>query len=324
MHAALRKLVASLALFAGLVAAGPAAAGTPDAQLLRAYQPITIFDPAERLRPTKVQSFIADSRLEQLVAGSWMLADADPGPGSLPGPGTGVWRLNQAGCTPAAFLGGLDCYVAAWSGGSGGDAVYGRVVRAGGATVLQYWYFYYDNTYSYAYPPSDFIWQAHEGDWELVNVVLGAEGTPLFAGYSQHCLGQRRAWAGVTRRGTHPVVYVAAGSHANYFAAGVHPFNPQCVPPPAQALLGQLGLPLPADRTGEGDVAGPPHAGGGVTPIHGFGGEGWVAFPGFWGELEYLHAPVVGTAPFGTAPLGPAFKPVWHDPLGTMALWPEG
>ena len=49
---------------------------------------------------------------------------------------------------------------------------YGRVLRTGGYTVLQYWYFYYDDVYSYTYPASDFIWQAHEGDWENVDVVL--------------------------------------------------------------------------------------------------------------------------------------------------------
>lgn len=320
-----RAAVAAVALLA-LMLAGPAAAGTPDAQLLRTYQPVTVFDPHEPFRPSKVQPFVRDSVLERFDGTSWVVVDPDPEPGDLPGPGTGVWRLNQASCSPAAFLGGLACYASAAGRGSGGDAVYGRVVRSGGSTVLQYWYFYYDNTYSYEYPASDFIWQAHEGDWEVVNVVLGAAGEPSFVGYSQHCLGQRRAWQDVTRRGTHPVVHVALGSHANYFSAGEFPFDSRCVPLQAQALLAQLGLPLPSDRTGSGDVAGPPGGGGGVTPIHALDGveSGWVRFPGFWGELEYLHAPVVGTVPFGTAPVGPAYKPLWHDPLATMAAWPEG
>jgi hypothetical protein len=29
--------------------------------------------------------------------------------------------------------------------------------------ILQYWYFSYNDVYSYDYPPDDFIWQAHEG-----------------------------------------------------------------------------------------------------------------------------------------------------------------
>jgi hypothetical protein len=47
-------------------------------------------------------------------------------------------------------------------------------------------------------------------------------------------------------------------------------------------------------------VAGPPAAGGGVTPIHRLGEEepSWLLFPGFWGELQYFHAPFVGTVVF--------------------------
>jgi hypothetical protein len=52
----------------------------------------------------------------------------------------------------------------------------------------------------------------------------------------------------------------------------------------------------------------------------------WVRFPGFWGELEYLHAPApIGTFTLGGAsPVGPAFHAVWTDPLGTIAGWPAG
>lgn len=326
MHASaiLRTATAAAALVA-LALAGPAAAGTSDNQLLRTYQPVTVFDLDERLRPTKVNSFIRDSDLERFDGTSWALVDPDPEPESLPGPGTGIWRLNQDSCSPATFLGGLDCYVAAAGHGGDGDSVYGRVVRTSDSIVLQYWYFYYDNTYSYLRPASDFIWQAHEGDWEVVNVVLSADGLPVSVGYSQHCLGERRGWDDVVRRGTHPVVYVAAGSHANYFSAGEHPFDPRCVPLQAQALLAQLGLPLPRDHTSEGDVSGPKQGDGDVTHIRQFddGESGWVQFPGFWGELQYFRAPFVGTVPFGTSPVGPAYKQIWHDPLAAMAAWPQ-
>jgi hypothetical protein len=107
------------------------------------------------------------------------------------------------------------CYAA----GGGGPAVYGRVAHEAGRVVLQYWYFDYDDVYSYAYPPSDFIWQAHEGDWEVVNIVLAGDEQPISVGYSEHCLGARRAWDTVPRfDDTHPLVHVAVGSHANYFS----------------------------------------------------------------------------------------------------------
>ena len=195
------KLIACLsaALLFLLAGAAMAQAATPDSQLLRTYQPVTHFDPQESFGPTSVQSFISDAALERLVAGQWVVVDPAPEPGELPGPGTGAFRLNQTSCSPSAPLGGLSCYQSNWDSGSGGSVVYGRVAHVPGATVLQYWYFYYDDLYSYFYPPSDAIWQAHEGDWEVVNVVLSADEQPLEVGYSQHCLGQRRAWATTPR-----------------------------------------------------------------------------------------------------------------------------
>jgi hypothetical protein len=324
-HAA--ALAAACSAFS--LAAGPAEAATPAPQLLRTYQPVTQFDPLESFRPTSVQSFIADTNLEQLVGpATWSVVDSDPEPGELPGPGTGVWRLNQDSCTPAAPIGGLTCYAPAWDEGSGGPVVYGRMAHQDGRIVLQYWYFYYDDVYSYVYPPSNLIWQAHEGDWEVVNVVLSDEEDPLSVGYSQHCLGERRSWAATSRLGgTHPIVHVAIGSHANYFSAGVHPFNVSCIPPAALAFFQQSGLPLPVDYAFGGVLAGPPGIDGPVTPIHQIGDDrqAWVRFPGFWGELQYFHAPApIGTVPFGTSPVGPAYHDVWVDPLGTLQTWTAG
>jgi hypothetical protein len=55
------------------------------------------------------------------------------------------------------------------------------------------------------------------------------------------------------------------------------------------------------------------------------GHPSWVAFQGFWGELQYFHAPApIGTVVFGTSPDGPAYHAVWVDPLGTLAGWPVG
>ena len=36
---------------------------------------------------------------------------------------------------------------------------------------------------------------------------------------SRHCGGARRSWARAPKQGLRPVVHVALGSHANYFAA---------------------------------------------------------------------------------------------------------
>jgi hypothetical protein len=323
----LRGTAALAAALVALFAAGVARAENVENRLLETYQPVTHLDPQEHFRPASVQSFVADADLERLDAGSWAVVDPDPEPGELPGPGTGTWRLNQDSCVPTLPLGGLPCYVTAGAEGDGASVVYGRVARPHDAIVLQYWYFYYDNTYSYRYPPNDFIWQAHEGDWEVVNVVLSEDEQPQFVGYSQHCLGQTRAWASTPTLDTHPIVYAAVGSHANYFSAGIHEIDVRCLPPQAIEFLQANHLPLPVDRSFAGEVAGPPEAGGTFTHIRAIeaGHPSWLAFPGFWGELQYVHAPApIGTVPFGTSPQGPAYHAVWEDPLDTMAAWPSG
>jgi len=321
--------VTALAVLVVAAGAGRASADTPASRLLATHQPVMRFDPQERFLPTSVQSFIADATLERLTQAGWVVADSAPEPGDLPGPGTGVWRLNEQPCSPTLPLGGLDCYAAAWNEEHGAPVVYGRVVHQGDSTVLQYWYFYYDDVYSYLYPPADFLWQAHEGDWEVVNVVLSADDEPDFVGYSEHCTGTTWAWDAIKPvDGTHPVVYVAAGSHSNWLAPGTHPIPEGCIPKPVFGVLQQLLLPLPQDvATGAGESAGPPGTRGAVSPIDKIddGHPSWVSFPGFWGESQYFHAPApVGTVALGTSPVGPAYHAIWADPLGTMATWSVG
>ncbi len=83
--------------------------------------------------------------------------------------------------------------------------------------AIQYWFLYLYN---------DFI-NTHEGDWESVTLFLNGSGEPLVAAYASHEAGRRRVWTDVELRGerwgesggtvTHPVIYVAAGSHGSYF-----------------------------------------------------------------------------------------------------------
>jgi hypothetical protein len=317
-------VVAFLALTGSAQAAG-------NARLLAKFQPVTSFDSAESFRPTSVETFIGDSNLERFnpVSGTFVLINPSPTAATLPGSGAG-WRLNQRDCVPFATVGGLACYVASWSAHDPPEVVYGRVARLGTRIVLQYWYFYYANVYIYSHtgPQSDFIWQSHEGDWEVVNVVLrAADDAPLYVGYSQHCLGQRRNWSKVQRwRGTHPIVYVGSGSHANYLSSGQHAIATSCLPAGAVALLQANGLALPVDYADGAARSGPAALGADettVVPVD--GGPNWVAFPGFWGELQYFKAPApVGIVPIGTSPVGPAYHAVWIDPLGTLATWPSG
>lgn len=73
--------------------------------------------------------------------------------------------------------------------------------------IVQYWMYY-------AFNPGEH--NQHEGDWEMVQVVIPT-GEEKWAAYSQHYSGQRAAWDQVEKQGDHMKVYVSRGSHANYF-----------------------------------------------------------------------------------------------------------
>ena len=85
--------------------------------------------------------------------------------------------------------------------------------------LVQYWYPYFYNDF----------WNTHEMDWETVMIVfkvMDGVAAPTLCAYSAHLGGHWLPWGRVekadanaerTTLGTHPVVYVANGSHANYF-----------------------------------------------------------------------------------------------------------
>ena len=341
-------ICALVVVLAGTTSAA-AAGRTPDSRLLKAYQPVLVFHPQELFRPTKVQTFIADSELERFVGSNpaqqlpfdpfWSVVDANPGPGALAhlAPGS-FYRLDQEICEADAPLAGAACYAAAWAG-RGGTALYGRVARTATRIVLQYWLFYYDNPLLLPATPVGTFWQSHEGDWEVVNVILDSSETPLEAGYSQHCSGQRMLWADVEKSpegSTHPVAYVALGSHANYFAVGsgplgAIPINPLCIPAAVRPILPLLPFLQVVDQVLDGSavgaVAGPPGSGVEPATIHRIEGKAWSMFAGRWGESEYFFTPIAlgplpaGTAvPVGLAPSSPPQQAQWNP--ATVLGWP--
>ena len=102
------------------------------------------------------------------------------------------------------------------------NRVYGHwATGSDNRTWLAYWFFYFYNDYNLIGP----LIRAglHEGDWEMVQLRLGASGEePDLAVYAQHRHAEQRAWNEVERVGEQPVVYPARGSHASYFSPGVH------------------------------------------------------------------------------------------------------
>lgn len=78
-----------------------------------------------------------------------------------------------------------------------------------GRVAIEYWLLYLYNDF----------YDQHEADWEGVTVVL-ENGAPLGAAYSQHQGRKWIAWSALRKTATHPLVYVARGSHADYPKAG--------------------------------------------------------------------------------------------------------
>ena len=295
------------------VTAGQAAAGkdSPD-ELLAQYQPILVLDQFERFAPITVEAFVAEANLERLGDGGYEAEEIRKH--GLPTHGKG-WRLNQGMCSPDGGVATLACYAA---GPATAPVVYARHEKQHGMTVLQYWYLYEYNFWSLQYPASDLVWQAHEGDWEVVTIVLDKERVPVEAGYSQHCGGERRPWATVPKApvSDHPLVYVGTGSHANLFAPGPHPIDLACYPPEAVAFFAAYHV-TPFDVNVPGRMLGPETMA--IEPLE-HKEPRWLRFPGTWGETQYVHAPPpFGTLEYSTSPVGPRFQSEWDDPLGTIA-----
>ena len=333
-------VVLALGAVAACLATTAPAQATTTPQLLKRYQPVTVLDPLEPFTPTDVGGFVGDSVLQaQTSQGVWTTVDEHPTAGTLPRQPTAActaqglnpcYRLNQSACTPSGGVEADACYRDAWLAGDPRNVVYARVKKAPHKLVLQYWYFYYDDLYSYDYPQDDLFWQAHEGDWEVVNVVLDRDSQrPLEVAYSQHCTGTTRDWSQVGKIGTHPVDHVAIGSHANLLDGGSQAVATSCIPAQALQILQANGLPAPVDRAGDGTSYGPGSIGS-VTPtaLRRMGRERtpWIGFAGTWGEYEVFHAPPpIGTvAPGTTSPVSPALTRLWQRPLTVISGWPRG
>jgi hypothetical protein len=144
--------------------------------------------------------------------------------------------------------------------------------------AIQYWFFY-------AFNGGDV--NRHEGDWEMIQVVLSGE-QPVEVMFSQHDAGQTASWSQVEKDGEHVKVYVAKGSHANY----IKPYS------------GKVGL--ASDTVADnGKIL---HV---LTDyrIEILDNEPWLNFAGHWGwygatESEATEAAILGEA----GPNGPMFR----------------
>ena len=231
-----------------------------------------------------------------------------------------------------------------------GYAYHGRVVRQECWTVLQYWLFYPFNDWRSGF----FGANDHEADWEKVHVYLAEDGNgelrPEWVAYASHNYfgdNLRRRWDDpeVEKVGEHPVVYVAAGSHASYYAPGEYLTELDLPLPPPLARIFRGARGIWRERLGQyvganARDAGPFHIpfvdyarGDGL--VIGEGGDRawdpprvisepappWVSgYRGLWGL--YARDPFEGE----DAPAGPMYNRdktvarTWHDPVGWAGL----
>lgn len=93
--------------------------------------------------------------------------------------------------------------------------VYHRDIEREGLVWNQYWLWYLYNPWGIAGIGP------HEGDWEFVQIATTIEDeVPVAMTCSQHHSGGRRDYWTVELYENRPVIYVALGSHANYFSSG--------------------------------------------------------------------------------------------------------
>ena len=185
----------------------------------------------------------------------------------------------------------------------GEPTVYAHVVGDSGhpgRLALQYWLFYVYNDWN----------NLHEGDWEMIQLVFDARDArealsrePVSIGYSQHQGAEGADWDDEKLElvdGRRPVVYPAAGSHANFFDEALY-----------IGSSGEQGVGCDDTRGPHVDlrpevrtIPSDPGAARAAFP--------WIGFEGRWGELQEA---------FFNGPTGPNDKLQWTEPIEWSQGW---
>jgi hypothetical protein len=181
--------------------------GTASAQmqqeLAEKYAPVMHFGREEKFYPTSVDYIIDSSTLKRWSSGPPILVDPNPT----------VYTLGMDTSTDLFLDNSLeteDAIAADYARTASllGNYAYVHFAATQSGRVIQYWLFY---------PYNNGTLNDHQGDIEVIEVFLDKSENPIKAIYSQHGAGQSAEWFDIEKNDTHPVVYVAQGSHANYF-----------------------------------------------------------------------------------------------------------
>lgn len=234
--------------------------------LARAYAPVLRLSSGEGYRPLRIEDYLSASSLRSGLPPRGPLLQPHPTLFSLPTT-AGRFYLDVGGGEPyvrPSPYPGLEQKLLAARPRS---TVYWHVVRdpVSGRIAIEYWLFYLYNDF----------YDKHEADWEGITVVLQGE-SPLGVSYSAHQGRRWSAWSAQATSGTHPVVFVARGSHANYPRAGKYGVRV------CWSLYGRHCSPTPKvdTVTGTGPSLAPS-----AYDLQEFGG---VAYSGSWGSGNYV------------------------------------
>ncbi|HEC88325.1 MAG TPA: DUF946 domain-containing protein, partial [Thermoplasmata archaeon] len=249
-------------------------------EIAEKYAPVLYFEKKEKVYPVSVEYHISNSNLNRSDGNETILIDSSPDIEELSeynDVGRNYYLDNRIGTADDEKI--IDDYIEKKE--TLGYTVYAHVTQNNNLTIIQYWMFYAFNKGSL---------NNHEGDWEMIQIIL-ENGEPVKAFYSQHISGQKAEWRDVEKNGEHPKVYVARGSHANYF----------------RYYQGKLGL--ASDYVGKnGKILKP---GDYELIILGEKGDGnhieeqnWIDFAGRWGDFGSVENELRGKK----GPFGPAYR----------------
>jgi len=165
-----------------------------------------------------------------------------------------------------------------------------------GKLAVQYWFFYTYNDFT----------NKHEGDWEMAQVDFDA-ATPAQAlrtgpyqvDLAQHAGGEKAAWQDdpkLTKDGTHPMAYVATGSHAAYFQRKLY------LGKGGGAIFGCEDTRSASEPVSLQTMVVPD------TPVPSGSRFAWLNFQGRWGQKQ----PGINNGPLGPAN---AARQVWVHPI---------
>jgi hypothetical protein len=214
----------------GIDTLGPRTAPPRDVRLSleQRFAPVLKLDSKELLLPITIRTYVSTTTLDERIGKVLKVFQDLPTLASLPSSNLGcvivsgcMFQLNVRGVEPprskGPAYGAIDKQLFAHGARV---TVYAHVLQYEntGDYAVQYWFLYLFN----------YRLNEHESDWEQITIMLDKDQNPKSALYSSHASGYTRDWDQMEHDGDHPIVYVALGSHANYFHAGTHPVTILC------------------------------------------------------------------------------------------------